>query len=153
MNTLFASLLSWIVQFVLFVPFQFLKLAGLLFPPCSSIGFFGFTTSVTNSMVNWILFLWPVIKYIPWTFVWNFVSAVFLFIFFRFVWKNLPKLLEFVMSFWWVIVIFYVVAGLISVFTGYGWMDSPVFSEVFGSSPTTTGSVGGGFGGGGGGSW
>jgi len=153
MSTMFSQLLSWLVQFALFTPFQIFRLVGLLFPTCSDIGIVGFTVAVQNAAVGWLLFFYPVLQYVPWTFLWNFLSAVFLYIFVSFLIRNFPKIMQFVMSFWWVIVIFYVLGGLISIFTSNSWMESEAFSEVFGSSPTTTGEVGGGFGGGGGGSW
>jgi len=153
MTTLFSSLLSWLVSFALFVPFQFLNLIGHLFPSCSSFGIVSFSNSVRDAAVSWMLFLYPVLQYVPWSFVWNFVSAIFLYIFVSYLLRNLPKIIGFVMQFWWIIVIFYVVAGAISIFIGYDWMQSEAFTEVFGSSPTTTGEVGGGFGGGGGGGW
>jgi len=153
MSTMFSSLLSWLVNFALFVPFQVLHLVGLAFPNCQDFGVFSFTTAVTNAAIGWMLFLYPILRFVPWTFVWNFLSAVFLYIFVTFLLRNFPKVWGFVLQFWWVIVIFYVLAGAISFFTGYDWMSSDAFTQVFGSSPTTTGSVGGGFGGGGGGSW
>jgi len=153
MSTMFSSLLSWLVSFALFVPFQILKLVGLLFPSCSDIGIVGFTQQVTAAAVGWMLFLYPILQYVPWTFVWNFLSAVFLYIFVTFLVKNLTRVMGFVVSFWWIIAIFYVLGGLISIFTSNAWMDSDVFGAVFGTSPTSTGAVGGGFGGGGGGGW
>lgn len=153
MSTMFSTLLSWIVGFALFVPMTLLRLVGLLFPTCAEFGITTFANSVSTSAANWILFLYPVLKFVPWTFVWNFLSAVFLYIFVSFLIRNLPRLLPFVLQFWWVIVLLYVVAGAINVFTTFNWMSSSAFTEVFGNAPTTTGSVGGGFGGGGGGGW
>jgi len=153
MSTLFSTLLAWIVQFALFVPFQFLKLAGLLFPTCSSLGLTALPVAAMTAAADWVLFAYPVIKYLPWTFIWNLASAILLYIFFRFVIGIFPRIAQFVLNFWWIIVIFYVLGGVISIFTSSAWMDSEVFSEVFGETPTSSGFSGGGFGGGGGGGW
>ena len=150
-NTLFLNLLTWLVQFVLFVPFQFLKLASFLMPPCSQFGITSFSQDVSLSLVNWIRFLWPVIQFVPWVFVWNFVSCVILYVFFRWLWAHLPKFISLVMNFWWIFVIFFVLAGVINIFTSYNWTSNTAFTQVFGSS--ATGTSGAGFGGGGGGSW
>lgn len=153
MTTLFANLLTWIVQFALFVPFQILRLIGTLLPPCSSFGLVSFSAAVLNSAFNWIRFTWPVLQYVPWSFLWNLLAAYLLYNFFKWLWVSLPRIMHFVQGFWWMIVVFYVVAGFISVFLGDGWRTHSAFTEVFGTAPTSTGFVNGGAGGGGGGSW
>lgn len=153
MSTLFSSLLSWIVQFALFVPFQLLKLAGLLFPTCASMGLTAIPVAAMNSAADWVLFGYPVLRYAPWSDLFNLVSATLLYIFFKWLMNNFQRIMQFVISFWWIIAIFYVVAAFISIFVGNDWMGSSVFTEVFGSGPNASGTVGGGFGGGGGGSW
>jgi len=155
-NFLFLSLITWLVKGALFVPFTLLRLIGLLLPPCSSFGLLSFSTAVMDAAVNWIRFLWPALQYVPWTHFWNFVSAVLLYILFKWMWKHLPQMMHFVISFWWIIAIFYVVAGALNFFLNSTWTNSPVFTDVFGSTATGTASQGfsgGGFGGGGGASW
>jgi len=153
MSDIFGHLLSWLIQFVLFVPFQILRLAGLLFPSCSSLGIVQLSQSVIDNLVQLIRFLWPVIKYIPWTFLWNILSAFLLYLFFKWLWKLWPRIASLGFTFWIVFTIFYGLGYVISFFTG-DWADSPVFTEVFGESPSSTsGWSGGGFGGGGGGGW
>jgi len=153
LSTMFSNLLAWIVQFLLFVPLQLLKLVSYLMPPCAQFAPTAFAAGVSTAAVNWIRFLWPVIQYVPWVFVWNYLSAVILFFFFKMLWDNLPKLFGLIMNFWWIIVVFYVLGGIISIFTSNSWMSSNAFGQVFGTSPTSTGSTAGGLGGGGGGSW
>jgi len=151
-SELFSNLLVWLVSFVLYVPFTFLRLVSGLMPLCSNFGITSFTSDVSLSAVNWIRFYWPFLQYIPWVFVWNFFSAVLLYIFFKWLWNHLPKFIGLVMNFWWIFVIFYTLAFAINFFIDYDWTESTAFTEVFGDSPTSTGSGMGG-GGGGGGSW
>lgn len=145
MDQLFQSLLSWLTSFVLFVPFQILKLVGLLLPDCDTFGITTFSVDAMQSAVNILKFLNPITQYVPWGFVWNFLSAVILYRFFKWMFQHLPRLMQLALSFWWVIVIFYVLAGFISFFTSTTWYESSVFQTVFGAAP---GAVGGG-----GGSW
>jgi len=152
-NTLFGSLLVWLVQFILYVPFTVLRLVSALLPPCSTFGATALPVAVSTSMVNWVRFYWPIIQYIPWVFVWNFVSAVLLYVFFKWLWSYLPRFIGLVMSFWWIFAIFYVVAWSLNTFLDDSWKDSTAFTEVFGTGATSTGSSGSGFGGGAGGSW
>jgi len=151
MNTIFGNLLTWIVQFALYVPFQLIRLIGLLLPPCSDFGITTFSTTALQGMTNWIRFLWPIIQYLPWGFCWNYLSAVLLYIFAKWLFEHLVSIINFVVRFWWIVVALYVLGAVVDTFIGVGWRTSSVFTEVLGGS--VTGTVGGGFGGGGGGSW
>lgn len=153
MSTLFSSLLAWVVQFVLFVPFTLLKLVGLLLPPCSSIGFVSFGQDVLVSAAQWIRFAWPVIGSFPWVGVWNLVAAMVLYFLFKFLWKLLPRLMQLGTTFWIIVFAVYLLSSVVSFITGMDWASSPVFTEVFGDSATSSGFSGGGGAGGGGGSW
>jgi len=153
MSDLFTSLISWIVSFAFYVPFQILRLIGLLFPSCTALGFTQIANGTIQHAVNWIRFYWPIIQYVPWAFVWNILSAVFLYVFVRWLTLQFHNIASFVLRFWWIIAIFYTLGGAVDFFLSYNWMDSTVFSEVFGDTPTTTGFSGGGGGGGGGSSW
>lgn len=156
MSAIFLSVLSWCVSMVLYTPFQILRLAGTQLPPCASWGIVTFSTAVMTSAFNWIRFFWPILQFVPWSFVWNYLSAVILFIFFRWMWGHLPWLISFVFKYWWAVVIFFVIGGVISYFIGSTWTTNNVFTQIFSSSATSTnvnGAIGGGFGGGGGGSF
>lgn len=153
MTDIFVNVLSWLIKLVFFVPFQVIKLVGLLLPTCSSVGIVNFSNDALLAMINWIRFLWPVIQYFPWSFFWNFLSAMILYILVKWLWSLLPWLSGLGFKVWIVIAVLYGIGGVISIFTNLDWQSSPAFTEVLGSSSTVNGAVGGGFGGGGGGSW
>jgi len=153
-SLMFASLLTWLVSFLLYVPFTFLRLLSALLPSCTNFAITSFPQAVMTAMANWIWFYWPIAQYVPWAFVWNFLSAVILYFFFKWLLRNLPQFVHLVLSFWWIVVIFYVIAGAVNFFTDDDtWRSDAVFTEVFGQASTTTSQSGTGFGGGGGGSW
>jgi hypothetical protein len=151
LESLFSSLLSWLIGFLLGAPILILKLLGGLMPPCSEMGWTALPSSVVQSMTNMARFLWPLLQFVPWTFVWNYLSAWILFLFFMWLVKNIMKLLSLGLTFWIVVAIIWVVLGSVNWLIGTSWQDSSVFQDVFGTS--ATGTVGGGGGGGGGGSW
>jgi hypothetical protein len=153
MDDIFGNLLSWAVQFVLFVPFQILKLVGLLMPLCSTLGIIQVSQEALTGLGNWIRFFWPVLQYLPWSFIWNYIAAIILYLLFKWVWGHLPQMIALGFKFWIVVVILYVVALAVSMFTSVSYQDAPVFTDVFGASSTVNGAVDGGAGGGGGGSW
>jgi len=152
-GNMFATFLGWLIQFLLFTPFQVVRLISALLPGCSQFGITGFAAGVSDDAANWIRFLWPVIQYVPWTFLWNFISAIILYIFFKWLWDHMPWILSLGKTFWIIVAAFYVVGVALSVFTSTVWMDNEIFTAIFGVAPTTTHVTGGGFGGGGGGSW
>jgi len=153
MDDIFGNLLSWAVQFVLFVPFQILKLVGLLMPLCSTLGIIQVSQEALTGLGNWIRFLWPVLQYLPWSFIWNYIAAIILYLLFKWIWGHLPQMIALGFKFWIVVVVLYVVALTVNVFTSLSYQDAPVFTDVFGTTTTVNGAVNGGAGGGGGGSW
>lgn len=153
MTSMFANLLTWIVGFAFYVPFQIIRLIGLLFPSCASLGLLEFSDAILVNAVNWIRFYWPILQYVPWGFIWNFLSAVFLYVFVRWLMGHFGKIATFVVNFWWIIAVFYVAGAVVDFFVSDSWRNSTVFTAVFGTSPTSTGFSGGGGGGGGGSSW
>jgi len=152
MTTLFSSLLSWLVSLVLFVPALILKFVGLLLPACTSLGLVTFTNTILSNVGQFIRLLWPLIKFLPWAGLWNLVSAIILYFFFKWVWTMLPSLMKLGLSFWWVLALV-LLLGFANWLISGDWASSSVFTDVFGSSATSTGFSGGGGGGGGGGSW
>jgi len=153
-GTLFSSVLSWIIQFVLFIPAQLLILIGQFLPNCTNLGVVMFSNDVLNTVAQMIRFAWPVLQFLPWSTIWGIVSATLLYFGFWWFWTHMPQIFEFVGRWWWVIVILFILLPIVNFFLGSDWMDSSAFTEVFGENPTSTGGVsGGGFGGGGGGSW
>lgn len=153
MSSLFSSLLSWLISGLLLPLTAILRLIGLLLPSCSSLGISNFSGEVLNSLAQWLRFGWPFLQFIPWVDLWNLISAVLLYGFFKFLWGHRHMVASLGPRFVTIVLVFYVLAAFVTFFVGNAWMDSPVFTEVFGDSPTSTGEVGDGFGGGGGGSW
>jgi len=152
-GTLFSSVLSWVVQFLLFLPSQILVLIGNFLPNCDDLGVVMFTADVLNTVAQMIRFAWPILQFLPWETLWGLVSATILYFAFWWFVDNMPLIVNFVSRWWMVIVALFLILPLLNFFLSDDWMDSSVFTEVFGESPTSTGVSGGGFGGGGGGSW
>lgn len=152
MSTMFASMLAWLIGGLLLPLTAILRLVGLLLPACSTLGVLSVPDEVLNSLAQWIRFLWPFLQFIPWSDLWNLVAAILLYGFFKFVWGHRSMVLSLGPKFIVIVICIYVIAAFITIFTGSAWMDSPVFTEIFGESPTSTGEVGG-LGGGGGSTW
>ncbi len=152
MGTLFSNLLNWIIGFVFSVPLFIIQIIGSFFPDCYDLGINDFSTSVTNEMAQIIKFFWPFLQYVPWSDLWNLFSAIILYIFVRMGWNNRDSVINFMMHFWKSVVAFFIVATLLTIFSSLDWASHTAFTEVFGSSATSSIS-GGGMGGGGGGSW
>lgn len=152
---MFTHLVEYLVAVFLYTPFKVVALIGEhFFPSCTDMGYVVFTESMLNSMVNWLRFLWPFLKYFPWEFMWNYLSIILLLYFIFWLWDNFDKMSSFFLKYWWIVAVWFVVGGIVTYFIGDLWRASPVFTEVFGTSATDT-AVGTGFGGsgGGGGSW
>lgn len=152
LNTLFASILQYIITFLFFIPIQILRLIGLLLPSCDQLGVVMFTNDAINGAIQWIRFAWPILQFLPWDVIWGLVSAEILLLVFLYFLDHLPMLFAFVGRWWMVILVLFLLGGIISFFIGNDWRGNEVFTDTFGESPTSTYS-GGGAGGGGGGSW
>jgi len=152
MTSTFGYVLGFLVKLVLFVPFSILRAAGLLFPTCASLGFVGFTQEVLVNMANWIRFYWPVLQFLPWNHIWNLLSAIILYLLFKWLWSLLPSLMSLGWKIWLAVAVLFMIAGVVNIFTDLSYQDSTAFTEAFGPNASST-FEGGGFGGGGGGSW
>lgn len=158
MDSIFTHVLQWLIGFLLFVPYTVLNLIGLLLPSCSSLSIIGTWNDAVTNAGNLMLLMWPVLKWFPWTSIWNLVSAMILYAIVRPIMKGWTKpevLIHLGWKVWSMIVILYVVSAFVSIFTGFDWQTDPAFLEVFGSASSVQSGVGSGMGsgGGGGGSW
>jgi len=153
MQTLFLSFLGKIVEFIFFVPFALIGLIGHLFPSCANVGFISVFAALAENTEKALEWAWPILRYIPWIFCANFLSACLLYLLFKWLHAHFHAIVGLFMRFWVFIVIFYLIAGTVNIFVNLGYLDDPAFTEVFGTSSTVNGAVGEGFAGGGGGSW
>jgi len=156
-NTIFSSILTYIVQFIFFIPIQILRLIGTFLPSCDSLGIVVLGNNISNGMVQWIRFAWPVLKFLPWDVIWGLFSAELLLLAFLWFWDHIGFIAAFVAKWWVVIVILFILLPAVNFFLGTAWQNNPAFTDVFdctpGTSSTDCGFSGGGFGGGGGGGW
>lgn len=159
LNSLFAKLLAWLIGWVLFVPYEILRLVGHLLPPCSSFGIAILTNNAINDAQQFIRFGWPLLSFIPWDVVWGLMSAELLLIFVLWAFKFFPFVIGFIMKYWIFILLVFLLLPIINIIADLnGFNNSPAFTDVLpGTSVTSSissdGQSGGGFGGGGGGSW
>lgn len=158
MDSIFTNVLQFLIGFLLFVPYTALNLVGLLLPSCSSLSIIGSWNEAVIGFGNMILVLWPILKWVPWEGVWNLISAMILYELVRPIlvgWTKPEVMIHLGWPVWAFIAILYVVSASISLFTGFDFLDSPAFTEVFGTASSVNSGVGSGFGGGGGGggSW
>lgn len=152
MTTLLQNTLWYLTGFLLW-PIKLLGYIGAWLLPCSEYGIETLSDTVVTNMGNWILFFFPVVKYLPWDFIWNFFWAIVVWQLFIFLWRQFPTINDFLHHWWPVILALWLLGGIITTFIGDEWRDSSVFDEIFNGAPTSTGFSGGGGGGGGGGSW
>lgn len=152
LDTLLDNVLRWLATFV-FWPLRLLGYLGDQLASCDS-ELTEFSLTLQHNILDWLQFFHPVLRYLPWPFIWSFLWAVILWQLFMLLLRLLPTILEFVGRYWLVIAVLWVCGGIVTSFIGEDWKNSTVFTSVFGESPTTTtGYAEGGGGGGGGGSW
>lgn len=154
MSDMISHFLEYLLAFVFYVPKTALRFVGSLLPDCGSFGVTAFTSDVSQSMVNWLRFWWPILQYVPWTFFWSFFAVIILYQIFKWAWGHVPAILSFVADAWWIIISLYVISFAYNLWTDSEWLEHAVWESAFGTSGITSSTVeGGGFGGGGGGSW
>lgn len=153
MTDLMNNFLAALFGFAFYVPKTLLRLVGEFMPPCSDWGITTFSADVMGSAASFVRFLWPVIQYIPWSFVWAYVGCWLLFVVVKWALDHSQQLLQFISQNWWIIVSLYVLSFAYNLWTSYDWLSAAPWEPAFGENPTSTGVTEGGFGGGGGGSW